>query len=199
MIKVIIESPYTGDVERNLEYARRCMRDSIKRGEAPFASHLLYTHSPSNLTDGDLDQVLEIENQNFPDPWGENVFKFVLNGKFKNTIAYDESAPNKVLGYSILSIDYNESHLLKMSVIKQNQLQSIGTGLMDYLFTLSDVEDREFTKMWLELRKSNEAAMKLYSNFGFKVHCERKDYYEHDGKDGDKVYEDAIMMVKNVS
>jgi hypothetical protein len=43
MIKVIIESPYAGDVERNEKYARECMADCFKRGEAPFASHLLYT------------------------------------------------------------------------------------------------------------------------------------------------------------
>lgn len=40
---VIIESPYAGDTEANIQYARECMLDSIKRGEAPFASHLLYT------------------------------------------------------------------------------------------------------------------------------------------------------------
>jgi hypothetical protein len=40
---VIIESPYAGDVERNLKYAKRCLKDSLDRGEAPFASHLLYT------------------------------------------------------------------------------------------------------------------------------------------------------------
>lgn len=43
MRRVIIESPYAGDVERNTEYARKCMRDSLMRGEAPYASHLLYT------------------------------------------------------------------------------------------------------------------------------------------------------------
>jgi hypothetical protein len=40
---VIIESPYAGDVERNVAYARRCLLDSLERGEAPIASHLLYT------------------------------------------------------------------------------------------------------------------------------------------------------------
>jgi hypothetical protein len=40
---VIIESPYAGDVERNLEYARAALHDSLTRGEAPYASHLLYT------------------------------------------------------------------------------------------------------------------------------------------------------------
>lgn len=40
---VIIESPYAGDVEVNTAYARACMLDSLRRGEAPYASHLLYT------------------------------------------------------------------------------------------------------------------------------------------------------------
>lgn len=43
MIPVILESPYAGEVERNLRYARAAMRDCLDRGEAPFASHLLYT------------------------------------------------------------------------------------------------------------------------------------------------------------
>lgn len=40
---VIIESPFAGDVEKNIRFARACMRDSLRRGEAPLASHLLYT------------------------------------------------------------------------------------------------------------------------------------------------------------
>lgn len=40
---VIIESPYAGEIERNVSYARAAVRDSLMRGEAPIASHLLYT------------------------------------------------------------------------------------------------------------------------------------------------------------
>lgn len=47
---VIIESPYAGNIERNEEYARVCMRDSLNRDEAPLASHLLYTQ-PGVLDD----------------------------------------------------------------------------------------------------------------------------------------------------
>lgn len=43
MIRVILESPYAGDIETNTRYALAAMRDSLERGEAPFASHLLYT------------------------------------------------------------------------------------------------------------------------------------------------------------
>jgi hypothetical protein len=47
---VILESPYAGDVSANEDYARLCVRDSLSRGEAPIASHLLYTQ-PTILDD----------------------------------------------------------------------------------------------------------------------------------------------------
>lgn len=47
---VILESPYAGNVEANIAYARICVRDSLRRGEAPIASHLLYTQ-PGVLND----------------------------------------------------------------------------------------------------------------------------------------------------
>lgn len=43
MALVLIESPFAGDVVTNIKFARACMRDSLNRGEAPFAMHLLYT------------------------------------------------------------------------------------------------------------------------------------------------------------
>ena len=42
MRRVIIESPFAGNLERNIRYARICVRDALSRGEAPIASHLLY-------------------------------------------------------------------------------------------------------------------------------------------------------------
>jgi len=59
MIRVILESPYAGNIEENVEYARKCIRDSLSRGEAPIASHLLYTQ------DGILDDDIPKERQ-----WG---------------------------------------------------------------------------------------------------------------------------------
>ena len=44
---VILESPFAGHshhaIKRNIKYARTCIADCLRRGEAPFASHLLYT------------------------------------------------------------------------------------------------------------------------------------------------------------
>ncbi|MBD3762627.1 hypothetical protein [Rhizorhabdus sp.] len=47
---VILESPYAGEVERNVAYARAALADCLRRGEAPIASHLLYTQ-PGVLDD----------------------------------------------------------------------------------------------------------------------------------------------------
>lgn len=55
MMRVIIESPYAGQVIRNLTYLRAAMADCLSKGEAPFASHALYTQ------DGVLDDTKPIE------------------------------------------------------------------------------------------------------------------------------------------
>lgn len=58
---VLIESPYAGDVERNVAYAKRAVCDSLGRGEAPYASHLFFTQ-PGVLDDLDPgDRGLGIE------------------------------------------------------------------------------------------------------------------------------------------
>jgi hypothetical protein len=56
-MRVVIESPYAGDIEKNVDYARKCMRDSLKREECPIASHLLYTQK------GILDDSNPIERE----------------------------------------------------------------------------------------------------------------------------------------
>lgn len=43
MRRVIIESPYAGNVPENVDYAKAAVRDCLNRGEAPIASHLLFT------------------------------------------------------------------------------------------------------------------------------------------------------------
>lgn len=54
MIRVILESPFAGDVKRNIDYARKCVRHSLSLGEAPIASHLLYTQE--NILNDDIEE-----------------------------------------------------------------------------------------------------------------------------------------------
>ena len=75
MIRVVLESPFAGDITKNIEYARKCMADCLKRGEAPFASHLLYTQ------DGILDDDIPHERELGIEAgfiWGEQAEKVVV-------------------------------------------------------------------------------------------------------------------------
>jgi hypothetical protein len=51
MRRVILESPWAGNIRKHRNYARRAVRDCLKRGDAPIASHLLFTQ-PGVLKDG---------------------------------------------------------------------------------------------------------------------------------------------------
>jgi hypothetical protein len=72
---VIIESPYAGEANKNIRFARACMRDSLNRGEFPFAMHLLYTQ------DGILnDDIPEERNWGIEAglAWGKHAGKTVV-------------------------------------------------------------------------------------------------------------------------
>lgn len=75
MLRVLVESPFAGDIERNTRYLRMAMNDCFRRGEAPFASHGLYTQ-PGVLDDGKPDErKLGIDAGLL---WGEAAEKTVL-------------------------------------------------------------------------------------------------------------------------
>ena len=76
----MVESPYKGNnnwktVERNLAYARMCMSDCIKRGEKPYASHLLLTQS--GVTN-DMDSVQRELGMRVGLAWAECAKKTVV-------------------------------------------------------------------------------------------------------------------------
>jgi len=61
MRRVVLESPFAGDVEGNVTYAKQCVHDCLLRNEAPIASHLLFTQ-PGVLQDNVLaERALGIE------------------------------------------------------------------------------------------------------------------------------------------
>jgi len=75
MIKVIIESPFAENVQTNLEYGRAALRDSLMKGEAPIASHLLYTQK------GILDDTIPEERARGIEAgllWGKEADKTVV-------------------------------------------------------------------------------------------------------------------------
>ena len=89
MRRVVVESPYAGDIKRNLRYARACMRDALVRGEAPIASHLLYTQ-PGILKDEDHEERM----------WGIQA-GFVWNQVAHATVVYTDLGISVGMSYGI--------------------------------------------------------------------------------------------------
>lgn len=73
MEKVILESPYAGDTDKNVQYARECMLDCLRRNEAPMVSHLLYTQVLDDMTPDE--RALGIEAGLL---WGRHATKTVV-------------------------------------------------------------------------------------------------------------------------
>lgn len=61
MRRVIVASPYQGEISENRKYARAAMRDSLARGESPIAFHLLYTQPGILDNDVEHERTLGLE------------------------------------------------------------------------------------------------------------------------------------------
>jgi hypothetical protein len=86
---VVLESPYAGDVATNVHYARLCMKDCLTKGEAPFASHLLYTQ------EGVLDDTIPAERE-----WGIKA-GFAWRQVAKKTVVYTDLGISRGMQYGI--------------------------------------------------------------------------------------------------
>lgn len=56
---VIIESPYSGDVERNKRFLQDCIRDCLRRGESPYASHQMLTDALCDADPAEREQGIK--------------------------------------------------------------------------------------------------------------------------------------------
>lgn len=86
---VSVESPYAGDVPVNEAYARACLADCLQRGEAPIASHLLYTQP------GVLDDTIPAERM-----LGIHA-GFAWNAHADATVVYTDRGISKGMEYGI--------------------------------------------------------------------------------------------------
>lgn len=84
-----MESPYAGDMDANVTYARACIRDCLSRGEAPMASHLLYTQ-PGILRD-------EVDAERL---WGIDA-GLAWGAKAEATVVYTDNGISRGMRYGI--------------------------------------------------------------------------------------------------
>lgn len=127
----------------------------------------------------DLNNVLEIEESVFPEPWTRGQFEKELSNIFSR---YFKAVLNNMLvGYAGIMFVSDEAHMTTIAVHPKWQRKSIGKKLL--CKSIKTAINEGCTIITLEVRASNDAARKLYRLFGFTVVGERKNYYSKIGED----------------
>lgn len=120
----------------------------------------------------DLPAVLGIERAAYAFPWSEGVFRDCMRVGYACRVATEGGA---VRGYGILSTAADEAHLLNLCVDPSEQGRGWGGWL---LRRLCDLASRlQVRRMFLEVRPSNAAALRLYESHGFVHAGTRRGYY----------------------
>lgn len=138
------------------------------------------------MTDSDLDEVAAVERDAYEFPWTRGNFEDSLrNGYFGVCLRH---VTGVLVGYCVLMPVVDEMHLLNLCVAPT--AQGHGAGLMLLREAVRITRARQLGSVLLEVRPSNQRAMRLYERFGFIVIGRRKSYYpaRHHTR------EDAIVM-----
>ena len=135
-----------------------------------------------------LDSVLEIERESNPFPWTERNFTDCLE-KGYYSLALEEN--ERLVGFAIMAISSEESHLLNIGVNKDFRRSGYGERILKKMIIAAEVMGSK--KIILEVRVSNKIAYRLYEKLGFLEIGSRKKYYRlPEGR------EDAYVMSKTL-
>ena len=135
-----------------------------------------------NMTLGDIQAAVEIENKCFSQPWSEK--------SFKDSIARDDTIflvceEKEVTGYIGMYICYDEASITNVAVSPEYRKKGYGEKLV--IAAKEAAKAAGAASILLEVRVSNELAISLYKKKGFEELGIRKKFYEHP-------VEDAIIM-----
>jgi ribosomal-protein-alanine N-acetyltransferase len=137
------------------------------------------------MTVADLEAVVAIEAGAYGHPWSRASFiDSLAAGHDARVLLGDEG---QVVAYSIVMDGVDERHLLNLTVERQLQRRGLGRRLLQSL--VEDARRDGVAAIWLEVRASNDAALGLYRNHGFRQTGLRREYYPaRAGR------EDAVLM-----
>ncbi|HEY2806669.1 MAG TPA: ribosomal protein S18-alanine N-acetyltransferase [Gemmatimonadales bacterium] len=124
------------------------------------------------LTDADLDRVTAIERDTFADPWTRKSFAQMIGQRHVRAIAACETM---LVGYALGTIAADEGEVLNIAVAKASQGKGVGRLLLEAL--LEELRQGDAGSAYLEVRRSNQAAIGLYRAVGFRPLGVRPAYY----------------------
>lgn len=136
------------------------------------------------MEEQDFPHLAKIE-QDCPDAWGEEHFRSSLSG---NGVWARTAVTGNICGFSIARKACDELQLDRIAVAASHRKMGIGKWLMTDLLNFG--RQAGCREAVLEVRVSNEAALRLYTGFDFQILSRRRAYYGNG--------EDALVMRKDL-
>ncbi len=132
----------------------------------------------------DIRKIIDIEELSYKDPWPREVF--IMDYLFNSSaLYYIAKTKNKIVGFIGIWLESTRLHIINVAVHPEYRNEGVGTQLL--LFAIDYAKERKFKEVSLEVRKSNENAIRLYKKLGFEVVEDLKAYYQ-DGEDGYRLF-----------
>jgi [ribosomal protein S18]-alanine N-acetyltransferase len=131
----------------------------------------------------DLNAIEQIERRSYTTPWSRSMFAGELAKPTSLCLGAFED--DQLAGYLIISRYVDAWHVMNIAVAPQFRRRGIATALLQKLF--EQTEDGSRRGYTLEVRVSNEGAIKLYERLGFTARGTRRGYYTDNR-------EDALIM-----
>jgi ribosomal-protein-alanine N-acetyltransferase len=137
----------------------------------------------------DLDAVLKVEEASYEFPWTLGIFRDCLRVGY---ICRVYEGPGGVIGHGVMSIAAGECHLLNICVHPDYQRRGLGRGMVEHLLEVAHGKGARVAL--LEVRMSNQAAYRLYTQLGFDEVGVRRHYYP-----ARKGREDALILARDLT
>ncbi len=176
-----IADPFGGD----LDCYRRC-RDQITAAiDELLLDGALTGVRIAPMTADHAAAVAEIETECFSEPWSENALLESLAAGTHFFVALDRE--DAVLGYVGVSTVLDEGYFTNIAVKKAARGRGVASLLMHRVATLAKSKNLSFVS--LEVRASNQTAIRLYDRFGYRQVGLRRNFYR-------APVEDAMILTK---
>lgn len=145
----------------------------------------------------DLSSVIEINMATLPEHYSDYFFESILKELPEAFIVAE--LDHKVVGYIMCKIEFGFSnfhklgfvkkgHVVSVAVVEEHRRKGLGKALMQE--ATSGMVARKNDEIYLEVRVSNEQAVKLYENLGLSIKTKIRGYY----RDGEDAYLMAIEL-----
>jgi len=139
----------------------------------------------------DVGELLEIEREQFPEPWSRRMLldELAQGESRRYTVAVDDGV---VIGYLGLMFVLDEVHVNTIGVRARVARRGVATSLLEE--SLAVAVGRGATRATLEVAVSNTAAQALYRRFGFAPVGVRRNYYSRVGEDALVLWADLVPV-----